>query len=194
MQFLRQIAYGLRDVLGLSYAFLVFNDVGRRRPSTGFLSLSHSLSLSVDHRQTVLQLVPGPLTAPLDLGSHMQHMPDISLVALQPLQLAERFLNGSPSITDTALAEQSLLVQIPPHQRPTFPIHRHWGQGGPHLSALHINHIEIGFSSLTAVLFIQGPGTWRTGLRLSQPSLRTLPRFLRNTDNASQADASAKQL
>ena len=85
-------------------------------------------------------------------------------------------------------------MQIPPHQRPAFPIHRHWWQGGPHLSAVHINHIEIGFSSLTAVLFIQGPCTRRARTRLSQPSLSTPSRFLHDSGNTSQADADATQL
>src|SRR2546426_766463 len=121
-------------------------------------------------------------------------MPDVALVAVQSFHLAQGVLNGSSSITDTALAEKSLLVQIPPHQRPAFPIHRHGWQGGPHLSAVHITDIERGFSSLTAVLFIQGPGTRPARTLLAQPSLGTSPRFLHDPGNTSQADASAPQL
>src|SRR5436305_8191818 len=49
----------------------------------------------------------------------------------------------------------------------------------------------IGFASLTAILLIQGPGTWRARLLLAQPPLSTSPRFLHDPDNASQADAHA---
>src|SRR5712692_1657213 len=118
-QFLRQMANGRSSVPGLSGALLVCSDVRQRRSSTGFLALSHPLGLSLDDRQAVLHLVPGSIATPLDWGSGLQHMPDIALVVLQPLHLVKCFLNSSPSITDTALAEQSLLVQIPPHQRPT---------------------------------------------------------------------------
>src|SRR6266852_9524374 len=52
----------------------------------------------------------------------------------------------------------------------------------------------IGFSALTAVLFIQGPCTRRTRSLLAQPALRTSPRFLHDPANASQADAYATQL
>lgn len=77
-------------------------------------------------------------------------------------------LNSSPSIADPAFTEESLFTQIPPHQGPTFSIHCDWGQGGPDLPAVNINHIERGFSSLTAVLFIQGQGTERGLLSLSK--------------------------
>src|SRR5260221_538100 len=194
LQFLPEIAQRLGDILRSCDAVFVFSYVGRRRPSTSFLYLGHPLSLSLDDRQAILQLVQSTITAPLDLRSGMQHMPDIALLAGQSVHLAQGVLNGSSSITDTALADESLLVQIPPHQRPAFPIHRHRWQGGPHLSAVHIHHIERGFSSLTAVLFIQGPCTRRVRLLLAQPVLGTSPRFLHDSGNASQAEAHATQL
>src|SRR5207237_7585858 len=104
----------------------------------------------------------------------------------QSLHLAKRFLNSSSSITDTALTAESLLTQIPPDQRPTFPIYRYRRHGGPHLSAVNINHIEISFSSLTAVLFIQGQGTGGAGLLLAQPLLASVLCFLHDPGNASQ--------
>src|SRR6266851_4357492 len=151
----------------------------------------HTLSLSLNNRQAVLQLLQRTITPPLDLGCHMQHMPDISLMAVQSLDLAECLLNSSSSITDTALTEESLLTQVPPDQGPTFSIHCDWRQGGPHLSAVNINHIEVGFSSLAAVLFIQGQGTWRARLLLAQPLLRTFSSFLHDPANASQTHTDA---
>src|SRR5205823_1545833 len=55
-------------------------------------------------------------------------------------------------------------------------------------SAVNINDVEIGFSPLAAVLFIQGQGTRRARTLLVQPSLSALPRFLHDPYNASQAD------
>src|SRR5205085_7862656 len=52
----------------------------------------------------------------------------------------------------------------------------------------------IGFSALTALLFIQGQGTWGTGLLLAQPLLRPLPSFLHNPGNASHAQLDATHL
>src|SRR6266571_2362417 len=193
-QFLRQIAESLSNVAGLSDALLMGSGVRLRHSSPCFFPLGDALSLSLNNWQAVLQVLHRSITAPLHLGCCMQHMPDIPLMALQSLHLAKRFLNSSSSITDTALTAESLLTQIPPDQRPTFPVYRYRRHGGPHLSAVNINHIEISFSSLTAVLLIQGQGTRGAGLLLAQPALGTLPGFLHDPHNASHAHLDATHL
>src|SRR5947209_6308625 len=53
-QFLRQIAYGLSHVAGLSDAFLMASDVRLRSSSPCFLPLGYTLSLSLNNWQAVL--------------------------------------------------------------------------------------------------------------------------------------------
>ena len=50
----------------------------------------------------------------------------------------------------------SWVLQVPPRQGPAFPIHPNRWQARPHLPAVCINDIEVGFPSLAAVLLIQG--------------------------------------
>src|SRR6266700_453841 len=123
LQFLRQIAQSFSDIRGLCYPFLMPSYVGLWYPSKGFLALGYTLGLSLDDRQTILQLMQNPSTAPLNLRGKRQHVPDIALVLTEPFQLIECFVNGSSSITDTALAEDSLLLQVPPLHYPTFSVH-----------------------------------------------------------------------
>src|SRR5260370_6847135 len=115
MQFLREIAQGLGDILRTFDALVVFHYVGLRRPSTSFLALGHPLSLSLDDCQAVLQLVQGTITAPLDLRSGMQHMPDVTLVAVHSLHVPQCLLYGPSSIHDPRLEHASFLGQIPTH-------------------------------------------------------------------------------
>src|SRR5260370_9749761 len=114
---------------------------------------------------------------PLDLSGHMEEMPDISLVVLLPMNLTQGFLDRSASITDGARTADSLFLQIPHEPRPTFSIDLLRGHTVPNLHAVEINHIQLGFSALAAVLFIQGQVARTSRLLLPPPRMRSLSSF-----------------
>ena len=59
---------------------------------------------------------------------------------------------------------------------------------------MDINHIQIGFSSLATVLFIQCQRPWRTGLLLTQPRLGALTCFFDDAGNLPQTDLDPMQV
>ena len=111
----------------------------------------------------------------------MEEMPDISLVVLLPMNLTQGVLDGSASITDRPQTADPLFLQIPQQQGPTFPIDLHRGH------AVHIHYIQIGFSALAAVLFIQCQGAGSRGLLVVQPALGTVSGFFDDARDLPQA-------
>src|SRR5450759_788160 len=193
VQFLTEIAHSISNIAHLSKARLLLSQSGFGTPSSSSSPVCERVGLPLDSEQPILFCLHGSIQTPLDLSSHMEEMPDISLVLLFPLNLTHGFLDSSASITDGAQTADPLFLHIPEQQRPTFSINLHWGHGGPHLPAVDINHIQIGFSTLAAVLFIQGQGARSSGLLLTQPRLSTLPGFFDDANNPSQAQMNPMQ-
>src|SRR5216683_2020409 len=158
VQFLTEIAHSISDIAHLGKARLLLSQRCFGTPSASSYSVCECSGLPLDGEQTILFCLHGSIQTPLDLSGHMEEMPDISLVVLLPMNLTQGFLDRSASITDGARTADSLFLQIPQQQRPTFSIDLHRGHAGPNLPAVDINHIQIGFSALAAVLFIQGQG------------------------------------
>src|SRR6266566_1673687 len=193
VQFLTEIAHSISDIAHLSKARFLLSQTGFGTPSSSSYPVCQRVGLPLDAEQTSLFCLYGSIQTPLDLSGHMEEMPDISLVLLLPMNLTQGFLDGSASITDRARTADALFLQIPQQQRPTFSIDLHRGHSGPHLPTVDINHIQIGLSALTAVLFIQGQGTRSCGLLLTQPRLSTLPGFFDDANNPSQAQMNPMQ-
>src|SRR6266566_4383246 len=193
VQFLAEIAHSISDIAHLSKARFLLSQTGFGTPSSSSYPVCQRVGLPLDAEQTSLFCLYGSIQTPLDLSGHMEEMPDISLVLLLPMNLTQGFLDGSASITDRARTADALFLQIPQQQRPTFSIDLHRGHSGPHLPTVDINHIQIGLSALTAVLFIQGQGTRSCGLLLTQPRLSTLPGFFDDANNPSQAQMNPMQ-
>lgn len=139
------------------------------------------LGLTRQRRKTCSFRFDCPLQSPQNLGSHREHMPDLLLMAPLFPHLADGIQHGSSAITDRTRRIASLLLQHPQHQSPTVSIH------SPGLPAMHINHIQIRFSALTALWFVQGQGARRRRLLLVQPVLGTLSNFLDHACNHPQA-------
>src|SRR5713101_3754320 len=193
VQFLTEIAHSISDIAHLGKARLLLSQRCFGTPSASSYSVCECSGLPLDGEQTILFCLHGSIQTPLDLSGHMEEMPDISLVVLLPMNLTQGFLDRSASITDGARTADSLFLQIPHEPRPTFSIDLHRGHAGPNLPAVDINHIQIGFSALAAVLFIQGQGARSSGLLLTQPPLSTLPGFFDDANNPSQAHMNPMQ-
>src|SRR5258708_17349999 len=194
VQFLTEIAHSISDIAHLRKAHLLLSQSCFGMPSTSSYPVCERVGLPLDGEQTILFCLHGSIHTPLDLSGHMEEMPDISLVVLFPMNLTQGFLDRSASITYGAQTADSLFLQIPQQQRPTFSIDLHRGHGGPNLPAVDINHIQIGFSALAAVLFIQGQRARSSGLLLTQPRLSTLPGFFDDANNPSQAQMNPMQV
>src|SRR5260221_1405809 len=194
VQFLTEIAHSISDIAHLSKARFLLSQTGFGTPSSSSYPVCQRVSFSRDSEQTILFCLHGSIQTPLDLSGHMEQMPNISLVLLLPMNISQSFLNASASITYGAQTADSLFLQIPQQQRPTFAIDLHRGHGGPNLPAVDINHIQIGFSALAAVLFIQGQGARSSRLLLTQPRSSTLPGFFDDANNPSQAQMNPMQV
>src|SRR6266852_6200366 len=171
VQFLTEIAHSISDIAHLGKERLLLSQRCFGTPSASSYSVCECSGLPLDGEQTILFCLHGSIQTPLDLSGHMEEMPDISLVVLLPMNLTQGFLDRSASITDGARTADSLFLQIPHEPRPTFSIDLHRGHAGPNLPAVDINHIQIGFSALAAVLFIQGQGARSSGLLFTQTRL-----------------------
>src|SRR5258706_247344 len=193
-QLLQQVADALGGILHACNVGLVFTNIALGSSSTRFLAHGQTLGLSLDGWQTLLSLLEGTLKPSLDLRANMQQMPDIPLVAAQMLDLTQGFVDRCSSIAHTAIADQPLLLQIPPHPGPTFSIHLNRRKRRPDLGTVNINHIEVGFSALTAVLFIQGQRTWSTGTLSGQPLAGALSGSLYQVRDTAQAHTHSTQL
>src|SRR5450755_1391684 len=191
VQFLQQIANPISHVAHPCNQSLMLSYIGFWSPSPGFLTQGHTVCLSLYNGQTLRDLFERSIQSPLNLRGELEHMPDISLVTSQAVNLTQCLMNRTSSIAHGAIAFQSLFLQIPPDQSPTFSIHCDRWHRGPDLSTVHINHIEIGFSSLTTVLFVQCQRARRLCLLVIQPRLSTLPCVLYQTGNTSQTDVDA---
>src|SRR2546421_1749289 len=194
MQFLTEIAQRIRDIAHVSKARFLLGQTSFGTPSSSSSPVCLRVGLELSAEQTSLFCLDGSIQTPLDLSSHMQEMPDISLVLLLPLKLTQGLLDGSPAITDRTHTADALFLQIPQHRRPTFAIDLHWRHCGPHLPTVDINHIQIALSALAAVLFIQGQGARSGGLLVTQPPLSPLPGFFDDAHNASQAQMNPMQV
>jgi hypothetical protein len=164
-----------------------------KKPFSSSSPVGQRIGLELSAEQPSLFGLYGSIQTPLDLSGHMEEMPDIALVVLLPLNLTQGLLDGSASITDRAQPADALVLQIPQQHRPTFSIDLHRGYHGPHLPTVDVNHIQVGFSALAAVLFIQGQGAWSCGLLVTQPCLNTLPGFFDNANYPSQAHMNPMQ-
>src|SRR2546425_7671958 len=193
VQFLTEIAHSISDIAHLGKARLLLGQRCFGMPASSSYPVCERIGVPLDGEQTILFCLHGSIQTPLDLSGHMEEMPDISLVVLLPMNLTQGFLDRSASITDGAQPADSLFLQIPQQQRPTFSIDLHRGHAGPHLPAVDINHIQIGFSALAAVLFIQGQGARSSGQLVTQPRLSTLPGFFDDANNPSQAHINPMQ-
>ncbi len=193
VQFLTEIAHSISDIAHLRKARFLLSQSCFGTPSSSSSPEGLRVGLPLDAEQTILFCLHGSIQTPLDLSGHMEEMPDISLVLLFPMNLTQGFLDSSASITDGAQTADALFLQIPQQQRPTFSIDLHRGHSGPNLPTVDINHIQIGFSALAAVLFIQGQGARSSGLLLTQPRSSTLPGFFDDANNPSQAQMNPMQ-
>src|SRR6266566_5684789 len=158
VQFLTEIAHSLSDIAHLGKARLLLSQRCFGTPSSSWYPVCERIGLPLDGEQPILFRLYRSIQTPLDLSGHMEEMPDISLVLLLPMNLTHGFLDGSASITDGAQTVDPLFLQIPQQQGPAFSIDLYRGHRGPHLPAVDINHIQIGFSALAAVLFVQRQG------------------------------------
>src|SRR5437667_190434 len=187
MPLLREIAHAIGHRADLSHQSLLLGQRGLGRSSSCSFSLGRTLCLPPDYHQAVLFGFHRTIEASLDLRGDMEEMPDISLVVLLPMNLTQGVLDGSASITDRPQTADPLFLQIPQKPRPTFPIDLHRGHAGPDLPAVHIHYIQIGFSALAAVLFIQCQGAGSRGLLVVQPALGTVSGFFDDDRDLPQA-------
>src|SRR5258706_7881041 len=100
VQFLTEIAHAISNIAHLRKARLLLSQRCFGTPSSSSCPFCKRVGLSLDDEQTILFCLHGSIQTPLDLSSHMEEMPDISLVLLLPIKLAQGFLDSSAFITD----------------------------------------------------------------------------------------------
>src|SRR6266849_2533475 len=188
MQLLAEIANPIGHVADLSQQSLLLRKLSLGMSSSCLLSVCLAFRLPLDGWQTVLFGFHRTIKPPLNLCGDMEEMPDISLVMLFPRNLTHGFLDGPTSVAYCAHTADALLAQIPQHQDPTFAIDLHRWDARPDLPTVDINHIQIRFSPLAAVLFIQAQSTRGQCLLLGHPTHGSLPCFFDNADDLSHTD------
>src|SRR6266446_1182180 len=193
VQFLAEIAHSISYIAHLRKACLLFSHGRLGTPSSCSYAICRSFGLPLDGEQTILFSLYRPVQASLDLRRHMEEVPDIPLMTALCVSLTQGFLDRPSSIAHCTRTVDPLLLHIPQQQGPTLAIDRYGRNAGPDLSTVDINHVQIGLTTLAAVLFIQGQGALRTGLLLTQPRSSTLPSFFDDANDLSQAQMNPMQ-
>ena len=145
MQLGKEILYPLKHAVQLAQQMLLL--AARRlgwAPHRFLARTSSLLLLPLDEPPPLLFFLHHPLQTRLHLCGQVQHMPHIPLVGAEGFGGAQGVGNGSTAITDRSSRDHPLFVQVPQRQRPTFPVHGHRRQRGPHLRTVHIDDSEIG--------------------------------------------------
>ena len=165
----------------------VGDQIGPGVPAERALAGSDPRGLPLDARGLGLHLRDPPIEPPLDLGTDVQDVPDITPVLAGRIDRPDGGLDRGAAIADRRVPAQPTLLREPQHQRPALGIDRHRTLRSPDRPTRRIDDVQIRPASIVPVHLVQRDRTRRRRRVTAQPRLRPPLRLLH--DRADRPEA-----
>src|SRR5260370_40019153 len=102
-------------------------------------------------------------------------------------------MEGVPSIAHGGLIADSLSLKLPEDNQPTLALDCCRRKAGPHLPAVDIHYIQVGFAPFAAELLIERQRTRRRGPLSGQPDSCSFSGLLNQATNLSHRQRDPQQ-